>query len=191
MTTINISCQQTAQVPISFTDIYNLKGEWSALYDNDIEEKNELYKYLSELMDSINNDVLKQNKIRYKQFQRQKQGDEIPKTNGTSNWRNAKPASKLSALSAQLEGADKLKLAMNRELNKLSPSNFDLIASSILQVFSEFITSSLLANGTTNMLGREFVNTWEEYVLHLWHLLINKTLTQTNYSDIYFRFMNN
>lgn len=193
MTTINISCQQPEQVPITFNKLYSLKNEWAALYDTDIESQNEMYKYLITLMESINNDVLKQNKIRYKQFQRQKQGEEITKptiTNETPNWRTSKAPSKLSALSSQLEGVDKCKLALNRELNKLSASNFDLIVASIQQVFIEFITSSILEKGTQTTLGNEFVTAWEKYVAHLWNLLINKTLMQSNYSDIYFRFMN-
>lgn len=190
MATLNISCSQSVNPNISFSELYKLKTEWSASYDTDtdIESQNEMYKYLINLMDSINNDVLKQNKIRYKQFQRQKQGEDPSKP--VANWRNAKPATKLSALSSQLEGVDKCKLALNRELNKLSLSNFDLIAASILQVFTEFITSSILENGTQNALNTEFINTWENYVSQLWNLLINKTLMQSNHSDIYFRFMN-
>ena len=193
MTTINISCQQPEQVPITFNKLYSLKNEWAALYDTDIESQNEMYKYLVTLMESINNDVLKQNKIRYKQFQRQKQGEEPTKptiNNGAPNWRNSKPPSKLSALSSQLEGVDKCKLAINRELNKLSSSNFDLIVASVQQVFTEFITSSILEKGTQTALGNDFIIAWENYVNHLWNLLINKTLMQSNYSDIYFRFMN-
>jgi hypothetical protein len=187
MTTLNISCHQPVQIPVSFNDIYSLKNEWVALYNNKIELHNVLFKHLTDLMESINNDVLKQNKIRYKQFQRQKQGEE---SSPAPNWRNSKPPTKLSALSSQLEGVDKSKLALNRELNKLSPSNFDLIVTSIMQVFTEFITASVLENGTQTALDKSFYSNWDNYVQHLWHLLINKTLTQSNYSDIYFRFMN-
>lgn len=187
MTTLNISCHQPVQTPISFNDLYSLKNEWIALYNNDVESHNDLFKHLTDLMDSINNDVLKQNKLRYKQFQRQKQGEE---SSPAPNWRNSKPPTKLSALSSQLEGVDKSKLALNRELNKLSPSNFDLIVTSIMQVFTEFITSSVLSNGTQSALDKTFYSNWDDYVSHFWHLLINKTLTQSNYSDIYFRFMN-
>lgn len=196
MTTINISCQKAEQVPITFNDLYSLKNEWLKLYntDTDIESQNELYNYLFTLMDSINNDVLKQNKIRYKQFQRQKQSEDHTKptinTNETANWRNSKSQSKLSALSSQLEGVDKCKLALNRELNKLSSSNFDLIVSSVMQVFTEFITTCILEKGTQTTLGNDFITSWDKYVEHLWNLLINKTLMQSNYSDIYFRFMN-
>lgn len=187
MTTLNISCHQPVQVPVSFSDLYNLKNDWKLLYNN-VNTNNVLFNHLTELMDTINNDVLKQNKLRYKQFQRQKQGEES--AGPAPNWRNSKPVVKASALSSQLEGADKSKLALNRELNKLSPSNFDLIVTSVMQVFTEFITASVLANGTQSALDKSFYANWESYVQHLWHLLINKTLTQSNYSDIYFRFMN-
>lgn len=184
MTTLNISCQTAVQPAISFNDLYNLKNEWLSLYNN-IELNNELFIHLTELMDSINNDVLKQNKQRYKQYQRQKQGEDL-----SPNWRTLKPGTKPSALSSQLEGADKSKLVLNRELNKLSPSNVDVILSSVLQVFTDFITASILANGTQSELNKTFYTNWDIYIKHLWHLLINKTLTQTNYSDIYFKFMN-
>jgi len=192
MTTINISCQKPEQEPITFDKLYSLKNEWASLYDTDIELQNEMYKYLVTLMESINNDVLKQNKIRYKQFQRKQSEDSNKSTinNGSVNWRNSKAPTKLSALSSQLEGVDKCKLALNRELNKLSSSNFDLIVISVQNIFTEFITSSILEKGTQTALGNEFINTWETYVNHLWNLLINKTLIQSNYSDIYFRFMN-
>lgn len=187
MTTLNISCHQPVQTHISFDDLYSLKNEWRTLYNNDIESHNDLFKHLTDLMDSINNDVLRQNKLRYKQFQRQKQGDEV---SPAPNWRNSKQPTKQSALSSQLEGVDKSKLALNRELNKLSPSNFDLIVTSIMHVFTEFITTSILANGTQTALDKSFYSNWDDYVSHFWHLLINKTLMQSNYSDIYFRFMN-
>ncbi len=165
MTTINISCQKPEQEPITFDKLYSLKNEWASLYDTDIELQNEMYKYLVTLMESINNDVLKQNKIRYKQFQRQKQSEDSTKStinNGSVNWRNSKTPTKLSALSSQLEGVDKCKLALNRELNKLSSSNFDLIVSSVQQVFTEFITSTILEKGTQTAFGNDFANTWEK-----------------------------
>lgn len=189
MTTINISCQHSNQTPITFKTLCDLKKDWHVIYENNT--YNDLYVYLSDLMESINNDVLKQNKIRYKQFQRQKQSDDVQPHKPVSDWRSMKSVVKQSALSSQLEGTDKIKLALNRELNKLSPSNFELIISSVQTIFIDFITNSVVANGSVPEFSqKELISMWNEYVQHLWFSVINKTLTQTNYSDIYFRFIN-
>jgi hypothetical protein len=201
MTTISLSLQ-TASVPvvaISFSKLYDLKEQWHAIFN---ELDNRLYQYLAETLDSINSDVLRQNKIRFKEYQRQKQGassaeisestthHSTPK-HSQSAWRTSAGASKpVSALSAQLSGADKVKLQLNRELNKLSPSNMDSIQESVVSTFIDFVINYITANGAQSIKEPAFSDKWQSYITELWNFMIIKLLAQTNYADTYFKFIN-
>lgn len=196
MTTISLSCsvtgQQSVTKPVTFSQLYELKTVWTELFDS---VDTELLTYLYETLDSINNDVLRQNKIRFKQYQKQKQGAAMntggddSNTSTLASWR-VNPAPKISGLAAQLSGVDKVKFGINRELNKLTPMNGDAIFESILDIFCEFVVGHITSNGTDSVKDHTFQEKWQSYICELWNCIINKLLTQANFSDTYFRFIN-
>lgn len=192
MTTISLSCsaEQSATEPVTFSQLYELKTVWTQLFDS---VDTELLTYLYETMDSINNDVLRQNKIRFKQYQKQKQGatsntgEDTPIP--TASWR-VNPAPKISGLAAQLSGVDKIKFGINREMNKLTPMNGDAIFESVLDIFCDFVVGHITSSGTESVKDASFLEKWQSHVADLWNCIINKLLTQANFSDTYFRFIN-
>lgn len=201
MTTITLSLQSASApvVAISFSKLYDLKEQWQSIFN---ESDNKLYQYLAETLDSINSDVLRQNKIRFKEYQRQKLGASSAEISDSttlhstpkhvqSAWRTSAGASKpVSALSAQLSGADKVKLQLNRELNKLSPSNMDSIQDSVVNAFIDFVINYITANGASSIKEPVFSDKWQSYITELWNFMIIKLLAQTNYADTYFKFIN-
>ena len=178
--------------PISFTKLYELKHECCV---NKLE--NELYNYLYELLDSINTDVLKQNKIRHKQYlHSQKQKTEptnnISTVGEPGNWRTQPHHVQHSRLSLQLSGVDKIKLALNRELNKLSPMNADSILDSILEIFMDYVIDYIKQQCKTEskcVVGDDFTSKWMDYTAELWTQLMSKILSQLNMTDTYFKFI--
>ena len=197
MTTISLSCStaagHSAAKPITFSQLYELKAEWSqAIESTESAKQTDLLSYLYDTLDSINNDVLRQNKIRFKQYQKQKQGA-TTSNNGedqpTTSWR-VNPAPKISGLAAQLSGVDKVKFGINRELNKLTPMNGDAIFEAVLDIFCEFVVSHITSSGTESVRDTSFLEKWQSHVAELWNCIINKLLTQANFSDTYFRFIN-
>jgi hypothetical protein len=190
MTTL--SCKTPVGKSVTYADLYAIKKDCETLATT---MDTKLLDYLYYKLDTINNDVLKQNKMRYKQYQRQKYGatDMGGSSSGSAvgdhmAWRT--PAPKISGLSVQLAQADKVKLGLNRELNKLSGSNIDMIYAAILEIITDFVVTYVIETGPMSLVQTDFIAKYDVYLDDLWQFVINKLLTQPTFTDIYLRFLN-
>ena len=192
MTTL--SCKTPVGRGVAYADLYAIKKDCETLATT---MDTKLLDYLYYKLDTINNDVLKQNKMRYKQYQRQKYGaTDMAVSGGSSSsaasdhmaWRT--PAPKISGLSVQLAQADKVKLGLNRELNKLSGSNIDMIYTAILEIITDFVVAYVIETGPVSLVQADFIAKYDVYLDDLWQFVINKLLTQPTFTDIYLRFLN-
>jgi hypothetical protein len=86
---------------------------------------------------------------------------------------------------SRLLGADRVKMAINREMNKLSSTNMDAIADSITDVFASWLLDELNKETPVNDLMDQFA----KYLSELWNNLIGKSLAQENMSEVYFKFL--
>ena len=81
--------------------------------------------------------------------------------------------------------ADRVKMSINREMNKLSSGNMELIAESITDVFASWLLDELNNDKTVDDIKPKF----EKYLSELWTNLIGKSLAQENMSEVYFKFL--
>ena len=86
---------------------------------------------------------------------------------------------------SRLMGVDKVKMAINREMNKLSSANMDAIAESITDVFASWLLDELNNDVPISSLTEKFA----KYLSELWTNLISKSLAQENMSEVYFKFL--
>ncbi len=103
-----------------------------------------------------------------------------------NDWRSASHTAGPVGLSSLINGANKFKLSINRELNKLSPVNKDVIFQSIIGVFGDWIIEQI--NTDT-----EWAQIYEKYTEHLnefWYDMIRNMLNQQNMAVTYFAFLN-
>ncbi len=86
---------------------------------------------------------------------------------------------------SKLLGADRVKMAINRELNKISSANMDIIANSITDIFAGWFLDELNNDIPVETIREKF----QKYMVELWNNLIGKSLTQSNMSEVYFKFL--
>jgi hypothetical protein len=86
---------------------------------------------------------------------------------------------------SKLLGGDRVKMAINRELNKISSANMDVIAVSITDIFAAWLLDELNNDIPVATIREKF----QKYLVELWNNLIGKSLTQTNMSEVYFKFL--
>lgn len=86
---------------------------------------------------------------------------------------------------SKLLSADRVKMAINRELNKISSTNMDAITASINDVFATWFLDELNNDTPVNNIRERY----NKYLSDLWNNLIGKSLTQPNMSDVYFKFL--
>jgi len=86
---------------------------------------------------------------------------------------------------SRLMGVDKVKMAINREMNKLSSANMEAIAESITDVFASWLLEELNNDVPVSSLTEKFA----KYLSELWSNLISKSLAQENMSEVYFKFL--
>lgn len=114
---------------------------------------------------------------------------------GNSVWRTERPASanstnenkpasggKQLGLLSQMLGADKIKVSINRELNKLSPTNLEIIFESITDIFSTWLIDELNKDTDTATLTERYTG----YQQELWSNITSKMLSQANLATTYF-----
>ena len=106
-----------------------------------------------------------------------------PKNGGSEN--GTRPGGALSRLLAGGSGVDRVKMAINREMNKLSPVNMDIVVDSITDVFAGWLLEEL--NNDTPL--DSIRDKYQKYLLELWSNLIGKSLAQANMSEVYFKFL--
>lgn len=86
---------------------------------------------------------------------------------------------------SRLMGVDKVKMAINREMNKLSSANMEAIADSITDVFASWLLDELNNDIPIPTITEKFA----KYLSELWTNLIGKSLQQENMSEVYFKFL--
>ena len=86
---------------------------------------------------------------------------------------------------SRLMGVDKVKMAINREMNKLSSVNMEAIAESITDVFASWLLDELNNDIPVPTITEKFA----KYLSELWTNLISKSLAQENMSEVYFKFL--
>lgn len=86
---------------------------------------------------------------------------------------------------SKLLGADRVKMAINRELNKISSANMDIIANSITDIFAGWFLDELNNDIPVETIREKY----QKYIIELWNNLIGKSLTQANMSEVYFKFL--
>ena len=105
------------------------------------------------------------------------------KTEGTANSSGSGGA--LSRLLTGGSGVDRVKMAINREMNKLSPMNMDVVVDSITDVFAGWLLEELNNDAQLDSIREKY----QKYLLELWSNLIGKSLAQANMSEVYFKFL--
>lgn len=117
---------------------------------------------------------------------------------GNNNgWRISSSKLRLNSL---LANTDKFELNLNKELNKLSSNNFDIIYNNVISIFIEIIYFKINSTLSDNNLLENFnelkkvnfanlIDNIKKYQNILWSNLINKIIVQKNYCDIYFKFI--
>ena len=108
------------------------------------------------------------------------------KSGASGNNTMKTPMRKSGGILAQLLGLDKVKVGINRELNKLSQSNIDGITDAIIDLFVTWLMDELNKDDVdiTKLPGQ-----YTEYLNELWSNCISKSLSQENLTDAYFRFL--
>lgn len=86
---------------------------------------------------------------------------------------------------SRLMGVDRVKMSINREMNKLSSTNMDVIADSITDVFASWLLDELNKDTAVN----DLIEQHGKYLVELWNNLIAKSLAQDNMSEVYFKFL--
>jgi hypothetical protein len=113
--------------------------------------------------------------------------------NGAAAWRTERPANaaqdnkptsggKPLGLLSQMLGADKIKVSINRELNKLSPTNLDVIFDSITDIFTTWLIDELNKDTDNVTLTEKYTG----YQQELWTNITSKMLSQANLATTYF-----
>ncbi len=106
-----------------------------------------------------------------------------PKNGGSEN--GTRPGGALSRLLTGGSGVDRIKMAINREMNKLSPVNMDVVVDSITDVFAGWLLEELNNDAPLDSIREKY----QKYLLELWSNLIGKSLAQANMSEVYFKFL--
>ena len=101
------------------------------------------------------------------------------------NVNGTRPGGALSRLLAGGSGVDRVKMAINREMNKLSPVNMDIVVDSITDVFAGWLLEELNNDTPLDSIREKY----QKYLLELWSNLIGKSLAQANMSEVYFKFL--
>ena len=101
------------------------------------------------------------------------------------NVNGTRPGGALSRLLAGGSGVDRVKMAINREMNKLSPVNMDIVVDSITDVFAGWLLEELNNDTPIDSIREKY----QKYLLELWSNLIGKSLAQANMSEVYFKFL--
>ena len=110
--------------------------------------------------------------------------------NNISRQRQPSSTTQISSVSgggvlSRLMGVDKVKMAINREMNKLSFVNMEAIAESITDVFASWLLDELNNDVPVPIITEKFA----KYLSELWTNLIGKSLQQENMSEVYFKFL--
>lgn len=227
---------------LTYTILYNLKQVHTDFYTDN---HNDLLDYMCDILDNINNEVLRKNRIKAHikhggnvgggsdgVYANNHTKDTNRKNTGSSNgsdrhtvshsnnnkhghvgkhmnssgghrlsggnhaWRTERPSvnsmandkkssgicGKPIGLLSQLLGADKIKVSINRELNKLSPTNLDVIFESITDIFATWLIDELNKDTELGILSERYMG----YQRELWSNITSKMLTQANLATTYF-----
>jgi hypothetical protein len=219
---------------LTYSTLYDLKQVHTDFYTDN---HNDLLDYMCDILDNINNEVLRKNRIKAhikhggnfgggsegvyannhtKDTSRKHSGPgngtERHNSSHTSNkhgsrssgnnnrssgggnpaWRTSATepgnksistgSSKPLGLLSQLLGADKIKVSINRELNKLSPTNLDIIFDSIADIFTTWIIDELNKDTDATSLIERYMG----YQQELWSNITSKMLSQANLATTYF-----
>jgi len=232
----DISQSQMAQLPqLTYSTLYDLKQVHTDFYTDN---HNDLLDYMCDILDNINNEVLRKNRIKahikhggssgpegvYANNHTKDTTRKYPNTGngpdrhnstntnnnkhghtgkhhasghrssgGNSVWRTERPLAtnenkpmstggKPLGLLSQLLGADKIKVSINRELNKLSPTNLDVIFESITDIFTTWLIDELNKDTEPDTLIERYMG----YQQELWSNITSKMLTQANLATTYF-----
>lgn len=232
---VSSDISQSQMTQLTYSILYDLKQVHTDFY---IDNHNDLTDYICDILDNINNEVLRKNRIKahikhggvsnnggsdgvyannhtkdtYKKnsgtgserhtssHTNNKNGhagkhmnssgnrssggnptwrtERSPVTNGSKHEGSGKPLGLLS----QLLGADKFKVSINRELNKLSPTNLDTIFESITDIFTTWLIDELNKDTDTINLTERYMR----YQQELWSNITSKMLIQANLATTYF-----
>jgi hypothetical protein len=230
---VSSDISQSQLTHISFNILYDLKQVHTDFY---ADNHNDLMDYICDILDNINNEVLRKNRIKAhikhgggsegvyannhtKDTSRKHSSDrnalstttghasgkhsnfntgKHKSTNGSNNsssatWRTERSANsthenkhasggKPLGLLSQMLGADKIKVSINRELNKLSPTNLDVIFDSITDIFTTWLIDELNKDTDTATLTERYTG----YQQELWTNITSKMLSQANLATTYF-----
>lgn len=238
----DISQSHMTQLPqLTYSILYDLKQVHTDFY---ADNHSDLLDYMCDILDNINNEVLRKNRIKahirhggisngsgsdgvYANNHTKDTARKHPNTgngsdrhnpsshtnnrhghagkhmnsggsnshrsaNGNSVWRTERTPSsndnkpvgsgKPLGLLSQLLGADKIKVSINRELNKLSPTNLDVILESITDIFATWLIDELNKDTDPATLAERYMG----YQRELWSNITSKMLTQPNLATTYF-----
>lgn len=230
---VSSDISQSQSTHITYTILYDLKQVHTDFY---AENHNDLMDYICDILDNINNEVLRKNRIKahikhgggsegvyannhtkdtsrrhassdrnalsttghasgkHSNFNSGKHKSTAGSNNGNSaTWRTERPANtthenkpasggKPLGLLSQMLGVDKIKVSINRELNKLSPTNLDVIFDSLTDIFTTWLIDELNKDTETATLTERYTG----YQQELWTNITSKMLTQANLATTYF-----
>tara|TARA_Y100000389_G_scaffold203368_1_gene251583 strand:- start:135 stop:1403 length:1269 start_codon:yes stop_codon:yes gene_type:complete len=129
---------------VSFQDIYQWKNDNPTYLDEDLQF------HVYDLLDTINEEILRKNKElmkdRYKnnhQYKKKVKHNNRKSNqsvdNKKTNWREDKKI----GLKSFLKNVDKFELSLNMELNKISTKNIDIIVDGIKDIFIIYLATQL------------------------------------------------
>lgn len=216
-----IDSSDISQSQLTYSILYDLKQVHTDFY---ADNHNDLLDYLYDILDNINNEVLRKNRIRAhikhggsdgvyannhakdtgrkfhtsgnKQYSNSshRASHEGKQSNGhakTTVWRTERSSSSAGAdskpgkppgLLSQLLGLDKIKTSINRELNKLSPTNLEVIFESIIDIYITWLIDELNKDTEPSAL----LERYHGYQMELWDNITAKMLAQANLATTYF-----
>ena len=235
---VSSDISQSQLTQLTYNTLYDLKQVHTDFYS---ENHNDLMDYICDILDNINNEVLRKNRIKahikhggsdgvyannhtkdtsrkhssgdrnissnnhsgkqsnYNSSKNRSTGATNGNGNGNGNsngnaaWRTDRPANakhdnkptsggKPLGLLSQMLGVDKIKVSINRELNKLSPTNLEIIFESITDIFSTWLIDELNKDTDNAILTEKYTG----YQQELWTNITSKMLSQANLATTYF-----
>ena len=129
---------------VTFQDIYQWKNDNPTYLDEDLQF------HVYDLLDTINEEILRKNKElmkdRYKnnhQYKKKVKCNNRKTNQSVDNKKNNWREDKKIGLKSFLKNVDKFELSLNMELNKISTKNIDIIVDGIKDIFIIYLATQL------------------------------------------------